>query len=186
MIQLVEQAAEVQRFLIDRGWRFCIIGGLAVIRWGEPRLTRDVDISLFTGFGSEENIARTLLERFEPRIAGAAEFASINRVLLLRGATGIGIDISLAGLPYEEDLIARATDFEFVPGVTLRTVSAEDLVVLKAFANRPQDWVDIAGVAVRQRTLDWTAIDDRLRPLVELKGEPETMDRLKRVRTGSA
>ena len=45
MNQLIAQAAEVQRVTDARGWRSCIIGGLAVIRWGEPRLTRDVGIA---------------------------------------------------------------------------------------------------------------------------------------------
>lgn len=52
MIDLIQQAAELQGFLAAQGWRFCIIGGVATIRWGEPRLTRDVDVSLFSGFGN--------------------------------------------------------------------------------------------------------------------------------------
>ena len=40
-------------FCQEQGWRFCIIGGLALQRWGEPRLTRDVDIEVFTGFAGK-------------------------------------------------------------------------------------------------------------------------------------
>lgn len=32
-------ALEVQELCRGKGWRFCFIGGLAVQRWGEPRLT---------------------------------------------------------------------------------------------------------------------------------------------------
>ncbi len=46
-------AGEIQEFCRARGWRFCVIGGLAVQRWGEPRLTRGVDVTLLTGFGNE-------------------------------------------------------------------------------------------------------------------------------------
>ena len=45
-------AREIQDFCRGRGWRSCVIGGLAVQRWGEPRLTRDVDVTLLTGFGA--------------------------------------------------------------------------------------------------------------------------------------
>ena len=38
-------------------------GGLAVQRWGEPRLTRDADLTLLTGFGKEARFASALLER---------------------------------------------------------------------------------------------------------------------------
>lgn len=184
MIQLLHQAHELQRFLAEREWRFCLIGGIAVIRWGEPRLTRDVDVSLFTGFGAEETFVRPLLEHFAPRVSGAVEFALTNRVVLLTGPGGIPIDVALAGLPFEEEMIARATDFEFIPGVALRTASAEDLIVLKAFANRPHDWTDISGIVTRQSgELHWRHVRERLEPLVALKDEPGILERLDRIRT---
>ena len=91
-------------------WR---VGGCPL---GEPRLTRDVDITLFTGFGAEESIARALLELFEPRIADALDFALVNRVLLLRGSSGVPMDIALAGFPFEAEIIDRASTFEYLPG----------------------------------------------------------------------
>ena len=39
-------ALEVQDFCRSRGFRFCFIGGLALQRWGEPRLTQDVDLTI--------------------------------------------------------------------------------------------------------------------------------------------
>jgi hypothetical protein len=183
VIQLLRQAQALQRFADERGWRSCVIGGIAVIRWGEPRLTRDVDVSLFTGFGAEEMFVRPLLQEFEPRVSGALEFALANRVVLLAGPEGVPMDIALAGLPFEEEMIARATDFEFVAGVSLRTVSAEDLIVLKAFANRPRDWVDIEGIVARQvGGLRWADVHDRLEPLAGLKDEPGILERLDRAR----
>ena len=165
-----------------RGWQSCIIGGLAVIRWGEPRLTRDVDVSLFTGFGGEEAMARALLDLFESRIDGALAFALEYRVLLLQGSSGVPIDIALAGYPFEAEIIERASEFEYLPGTALRTVSAEDLIVLKAFANRRRDWSDIVGIIARQPLLDWGAVVARLSPLAELKGEPGILLELDRVR----
>lgn len=53
MIDLVSEATRLGEFLQARGWRYCFIGGLAVLHWGEPRLTRDLDLSLLTGFGGE-------------------------------------------------------------------------------------------------------------------------------------
>ena len=46
-------ASEVQSFCQVRGWRFCFIGGIALQRWGEPRLTADIDLTILTGFGHE-------------------------------------------------------------------------------------------------------------------------------------
>ena len=64
--------------------------------------------------------------------------------------------VSLAALPYEELAIQRSSYFDYSPGISLRTCSAEDLIVLKAFAGRGQDWADVERVIVRQTgKLDW-------------------------------
>ena len=54
-------ALEIQEFCRARRWRFCFIGGVAVQRWGEPRLTQDVDLTLLTGFWTEEAFVSALL-----------------------------------------------------------------------------------------------------------------------------
>lgn len=183
MIELIEQAAALDQFFTDQGWNACVIGGIANTRWGELRLTRDVDATVFTGFGEERRFIDAILARFEPRIVSAAQFALTNRVVLVKGPTGIGIDISLGGFPFEEAMIERATRAELAPGLFARTVSAEDLVVMKAFAARPRDWDDITGIIVRQgAALDWAAIVERLEPLAALKEAPEIMTKLDGVR----
>jgi hypothetical protein len=44
--RILAAAGEIQAFCQKQGWRFCFIGGVAVQRWGEPRLTQDVDLTL--------------------------------------------------------------------------------------------------------------------------------------------
>jgi len=183
MNALIAAAAALQAFCVDREWRFCFIGGLAVQRWGEPRETVDVDLTLLTGFGAEQPFIEALVKSFEARIPDAAAFAKINRVLLLRAPSGVGLDIALGGLPFEESAVRRASLFTFPPDVPLRTCSVEDLVVLKAFADRPKDWVDIEGVLIRQSTaMDWTYVTTHLSELAELKEEPELVGKLDRLR----
>ncbi|MGH3544555.1 MAG: hypothetical protein ACRDPW_01265, partial [Mycobacteriales bacterium] len=95
-------AEELQEICIVEGWQFCFIGGLAVLRWGEPRLTRDVDVTILTGYGTEEPVVDTLLSRFSSRTEDAREFALRHRVLLLQASNQIPIDIALGALPFEE------------------------------------------------------------------------------------
>jgi predicted nucleotidyltransferase len=179
MDDLIRAAAELQNVCQSHGWQFCFIGGLVVQRWSEPRETVDVDLSLFAGFGQERQFSDTLLEHFEPRISNAADFAQQRRVLLLRSDKGVGLDVSLAALPYEELVIQRSSYFDYPPGISLRTCSAEDLIVLKAIAGRGRDWADIERVIVRQTgKLDWDYIREQLRPLAELKETPEILDEL--------
>ena len=183
MTELIGSAAELQAFCVAREWRFCFIGGLALLRWGEPRETIDVDLTLLTGFGGEERFVEALLARFPARIERAAEFALRNRVLLLRAESGVGLDIALGGLPFEESAVARSSMFAFPGDVMIRTCSAEDLVVMKAFAARPKDWLDLEGILIRQTgKLDWPYVRDQLGPLAELKDAPEILDELERRR----
>ena len=73
--------------------------------------------------------------------------------------------------------------FEFLPGVSLLTCSAEDLIVMKAFADRDIDWHDVKGIAIRQKgSLDWTYILKQLSPLCDLKETPAILARLKKIR----
>lgn len=181
MIEVINAAAELQALCQSRGWQFCFIGGLAVLRWGEPRET--ADLTLLTGFGGEEPFIQILLEHFEPRIPDAAEFARVHRVLLLRSDRGVGLDVSLGGLPFEELVVQRSSLFDYPTNTKLQTCSAEDLIVLKAFAGRAKDWVDVESVIVRQTgKLDWNYVHKQLAPLAELKGAPEILDQLGRRR----
>jgi hypothetical protein len=181
--EVIRAAADLQRVCESEGWRFCFIGGLSVLRWGEPRETVDVDLTLLTSFGDEDRFVSRLLQHFDARIDAVAEFARANRVLLLRSDAGVGLDIALGGLPFEESAVSRSSLFTFPPAVPLRTCSAEDLIVLKAFADRPKDWVDLDGIIIRQgRHLDWAYVRAQLAPLAELKDDPGIVDRLDRRR----
>lgn len=179
MNEVIKAASEIQTICQRHDWKFCFIGGLALQRWGEPRETVDVDLSLFVDIGQEQHFSDVLLEFFEPRISDAAVFAKERRVLLLRSNKGVGLDVAFAALPYEALMIERSSYFDYPPGIPLRTCSAEDLIVLKAFAARGQDWVDIEKVIVRQTgKLDWDYIWEQFRPLAELKNSPEILDQL--------
>lgn len=77
------------------------------------------------------------------------------------------MDVALGALPFEENAVNRASEFEFYPGTTLRTCSAEDLVVMKAFAGPDR--------------LDWKTIFAELTPLCELKDAPEIVAHLRQL-----
>ncbi len=176
-------AAELDRFFLERRWRYCFIGGIANQRWGQPRTTVDVDVTLLTGLGAEETFVDELLSNYSARIPDPRSFALEHRVLLLQSSGGIGIDISLGMIPFEERTVARASRYEFLPGVSLLTCSAEDLIVLKAFADRGQDWLDVEGVLIRQKgLLDWDYIFAELTPLVHLKEAPDILTHLQQLR----
>ncbi len=128
MTPLLEAARDLQIFFMGRQWKFCIIGGIALLRWGGPRFTRDVDVTLVSGFGQEDEFSAPLLESgYRARLADALDFARRYRVLLVTAPNGTPIDVALGGLPFEEQMVERSTLFEFAPGYLLRTCSAEEI-----------------------------------------------------------
>lgn len=179
MNALFTAATEVEQFCGHRGWGFCFIGGLAVLRWGEPRLTLDVDLTLLTGYGNEEPFIEALVSAFAGRLEDTAGFARQHRVVLLRSGNGTPIDVALGALPFEQRAVSRALPFDVGEGHTLRVCSAEDLVVHKVFAGRDRDWADVEGVVIRQAgALDTELIWSELRPLLVLKEDRDAEERL--------
>lgn len=179
MIDLFKTAKHIQDFILSNNWDFCFIGGLAIQRWGVNRLTDDVDLTIITGFGNEKSFVECLLNNFKARIPDALDFALQNRVVLIEDSKGVGIDISLGAFEFEEQAVSRATMFEFLPEISLKVCSAEDLIIYKSFANREQDWVDISGVLKNHfNKIDFKHIDKILPPLLDLKEEPEIYQKL--------
>src|SRR5260370_15249035 len=109
MTPLLEAASELQDFLNQRQWLFCIIGGIALLRWGEPRFTRDVDVTLLCGFGREEEFIDPLLaSAYRGRISRADDLARRNRVLLTESPNGVPIAVALGALPFARALVIRS------------------------------------------------------------------------------
>lgn len=169
MNPLLEAAYEVAGVCRERSLRYCFIGGFAVLRWGEPRLTREVDLTVIDA----------LLDGLAARVEQARAFALRHRTLLLQASNGTPLNVALGALPCEERAAERATPWQVTPSVALVTCSAEDLVVHKVFAGRDRDWLDVEGIVARQgNRLDRGLIDGELGPLLELKEAAADLDRL--------
>lgn len=180
MNKIFSAALEIETICRAEGFRFCFIGGLAVQRWGQPRMTADVDLTLITGFGTEAPYVDALLSKLSGRISDARAFALRHRTLLLVASNKVHADISLGAMPFEERTVERASQFEVSDGASLTTCSAEDLVVHKAFAGRDKDWLDVEGIIERQGAgLDRELIWGELLPLLELRDDPTLEQRLR-------
>lgn len=67
---------------------------MALERRGEPRLTQDVDLTLLTGFGTEEEFVDTMREEVGPNRPAARAFTLNHRVLLAQAAEGGSVDMA--------------------------------------------------------------------------------------------
>jgi len=183
---VLDAALRLQEFCRARVGGFASSAAWPCRNRGEPRVTDDVDLTLFTGLGTETPFIDALLalDWVEPRIPGAREFAQTRRVLLLQTKGGVGIDVAMGAFPFEEEAVRRGQEITLLPGRALRLCTAEDLIVCKTFAARSQDWRDVEMTIVRQGddALDWRYIHEQLRPLLELKEAPELFEQLESLR----
>jgi len=173
---------EVHRFLSARRIPYAIIGGIAVQYWGMPRFTRDIDVTVLVTLGGERAFLEDFLASFRPRIVDALEFAVQHRICLAMSSEGHEIDVSL-GIPgYEEEVITRAVECDFGGGTAFMICTAEDLIIHKAMAGRPQDLADIEGVVIRQvSALNTTYIRQWLQKLSLLLEDEEVLQRFERM-----
>jgi len=82
--RVFEAALEIDRFCRERLWPFCIIGGVAVQRWGEPRGTQDVDLTILTGFGVLKAFAGRVLDWHDVDGVAVRQAGRLDQKLIFR------------------------------------------------------------------------------------------------------
>jgi hypothetical protein len=127
-----------------------LIGGLAVSAWGNPRLTRDIDIKVLLRRDERKRLLDLLGDDYRSLHADPDSALKHNGIVFVLSSDGKRIDIALADTAFDEQIIARAQLVEVLPNLKARVCSAEDLVVLKIIAIRPQDQQDVATIIQRQ------------------------------------
>ena len=176
----IEAALALHTFFLESlELNYAVIGGIALQFWGEPRFTHDLDITVEDRLELSELVQR-VTERFGSRVSDPYKFVRDTRMLLLH-VEGVDVDVALALRGYEDSLFERVREIEIEPGKRLRIASAEDLIIHKSLAGRPQDLHDIEGVIIRQgEQLDARYIRSWLRRFAEALDESEILDRFER------
>jgi|SRR5882672_7380734 len=124
-----------------------VVGGVAAAILGRPRATRDIDaLAILPDDQCADALSAARNHGIVARIEDPLAFARRTHVLLLRHAeSGIDIDVILGRLPFEEEAVARGR-FHDLGGVRTKLPRVEDLLIMKAVAQRPQDLRDIEGL----------------------------------------
>lgn len=162
MLDLITEALALQKYFEAEEKDFFFVGGMALQVWGQPRLTTDIDCTIFTNLIDEDEQILELLKHFKSRFkkdSDALEHARARRVLLVQSDNGTGIDILLSGLADINEELRRSSYQQFTDDISLRVCSAESLIAFKTVAGRFQDYADIESVLTKQKVLDWDYID---------------------------
>jgi hypothetical protein len=151
--------ARIGRTLPTHNIPYMIIGGQALLLYGEPRLTKDIDITLGAGTDRLPDVL-DLLDALglEPATEDIEDFIRRTMVLpALDASTGIRVDFIFSFTPYEQEAIARSRKVS-VGGEDVAFATAEDLIIHKIFAGRPRDLEDVRSVLLRNPSLDLDSI----------------------------
>ncbi|MFC2163804.1 nucleotidyl transferase AbiEii/AbiGii toxin family protein [Acidobacteriota bacterium] len=147
---------------------YMIIGGQAVLLYGEPRLTKDIDIALGMGIdGLEriENVATALA--LKALVDDIGQFVIETMVYpVLEEKSGIRVDFIFSFSPYEKQAIKRAKNIDMGKS-KVRFAALEDVLIHKIFAGRARDMEDAKSILLKnpdhdeQYILKWLEEFDR-------------------------
>ncbi len=153
---------------------YMIIGGQAVLVYGEPRLTRDIDITL--GLTPDHlPTVLTLAQKLGLKVLVEQPEAFVHRTWALPcqdPRSGLRVDFIFSWTPYEQQAIAHARPI-LVEGTPVHFATPEDVIIHKVLAGRPRDLEDVRSILRKQR-VNTTYITKWLRQFEETLGKPFT------------
>jgi len=134
---------------------YMVVGGQAVLLYGEPRLTRDIDITLGVDVDHLGEVLAVVQElNLKPLPQEIESFVRETMVLpTLDEHTGIRVDFIFSYTPYETEAIKRAKKVKIM-GQEVNLASPEDLIIHKIFAGRPRDIEDVRTVLLKNPDVD--------------------------------
>lgn len=134
---------------------YMVIGGQAVLLYGEPRLTRDIDITLGIGVEELSRVKKILRTRgLKILVKNDKEFVAKTMVLpAMDRESGIRIDFTFSYSLYERQAIGRANDIK-LGRTSVRFASLEDLVIHKVIAGRARDLEDVRSILLKNPKYD--------------------------------
>lgn len=177
MLFQVDALRQMDSFLKAHAIPYVVIGGIANAVRGEPRATHDADLKVLVE-GMTIAQFRALAEaQFKPYRRPWLGRAESSLIISLEVAPDMVVDLLVAVLPYEAEAIRRAEVIE-IEGLSLPVCTAEDLIIHKAIADRPKDWIDIEKILLRQRgKLDIEYIRQWLEQFAEALENPALVTR---------
>lgn len=160
--------------VLSRWGRWYLFGAQAVVVYGVPRLSADVDVTLALDpdtpdrFAAEMEVAGFSLSVSDPA------FVRRTRVMpFIHQPTGMPLDVVLAGSGLEDDFLTRAITVD-LGGTSVPVIHVEDLIIAKILASRPKDLDDARALwRAHGQTLDREHIRHTLGLLEEALGQSD-------------
>ena len=123
--------------------RYLIVGGYAVMKYSEPRFTKDLDILIATDTVNAEAVYTALKEFGAPLANLTVKDFTDQDCFYQMGRSPLRVDImmSIPGVEFEE--VWKSREMVELDGYTIPFISRSDLIRAKKTSGRPQDKIDV-------------------------------------------
>ena len=173
--------------VLDRWGRWYLFGAQAVVAYGAPRFSADVDVTVELEPDDPERFVRDMEAGGFALRVDDPDFVRRTRVMpFVHVATGMPLDVVLAGSGLEGEFLDRAKTTD-IGGARVPLIDVADLIVGKILAGRPKDAEDarslwrIHGSDARRRR-----IRRLLRLLEEALGQSDLLSGFESIAGGTS
>ena len=151
MQESIPDLAKILKQLADHDCQYVMIGGMAAVMHGSAVVTFDCDLAIYFDAENRQHLVdalaplhpRPLLWKRDTRFEFDAKCIVGPWTLLQTDAGRVDLIVRLAGVDSFEGLFARSICVDF-QGVPIRYASLDDLISMKAHANRMKDHSNLA------------------------------------------
>ena len=163
----IELLADLSKVLANWG-RWYVFGAQAVTAYGVPRLSADVDVTIWLVPQEPERFASDMKAAgFALRVEDPDFVRRTSVMPFVHLATAMPVDVVLAASGLEDEFLNRAKEMDF-GGTRVPIIDMEDLVIAKVLAGRPKDLEDARNLwRIHGQELDTERIRRTLRLLEE-------------------
>lgn len=176
---ITEVLKAVTACLAKSGIPYMVIGGQAVLQYGRPRFTQDIDITLGLIPSELPRLLQALPEfLFLPLPENVEDFVRTTWVLPVEHRESrCRIDLIFSITPFERLAILNSKEIS-IEGTPVRYISPEDLIVQKILAGRPRDIEDVENILNLQgKAINRKKVEQEIKLLAEQGESPEWVER---------
>ena len=141
-----------------------INGGQAVLKYGEPRFTQDIDFTI----GLEPKDAQIFINIQEKldvifTVDSPQDFLNETFVLPAKDRqTSFRLDFVFILTEFEKEAIKKSVKVD-LDGININFISIEDLLIQKLIASRPRDIEDVRGILLKNKDFNVQYIEKWLK-----------------------
>jgi predicted nucleotidyltransferase len=180
---ILKALQSVASCLSGAGILYMVIGGQAVLQYGLPRFTQDIDVTIALTPAEAGKVLNCIEGSFRVLPRNLEKFIRETWVLPVEHLeTGVRVDFIFSATAFEREAIEKAREIT-VEDMSICYISPEDLIVQKIIAGRAIDLEDAKGILDMQGDkINRERIEKSIIALSRETGEKEWLKRWKEVK----